>query len=75
MAQDIAHIRASVPEALEAEVMLHMNRLGGVITAVERERDSRTGIGATIPKDHIAALKYWLENYSDGSGFLSEERT
>jgi translation elongation factor EF-G len=72
MPHNIANIRASVPAALEGEVMQHMNRLGAKITAVESEKDSRTAIGATIPRDQIAALRRWLTTYTDGRASLVE---
>ena len=73
MAEEVAHIRTSVPETLEAEVMQHLNRLGGVITSVEREAESRTSIGSTVPKTRVADFRSWLQSYSDGRGSVSED--
>ena len=73
MAEDVAHIRTSVPEALEAEVMLHLNRLGGMITSVECEAESRTAIGSTLPKTRVDDFRSWLQSYSDGRGMVSED--
>jgi len=72
MADEVAHIRTSVPETLEMEVMQHLNRLGGVITSVECEAKSRTAIGSTLPKTRVAHFKSWLQSYSDGRGKVSE---
>ena len=72
MPEQLAHIRARVPEAIESEIMLHLNRLGGVITLVEREADSRTAIGATVPKEHVSDFTSWLQRFSGGQGSVTE---
>jgi translation elongation factor EF-G len=74
MSQEI-HIRASVPETIEGDVMSALNRLGGVITTIEREGDSRTTIGSTIPKKHIGKFKDWLQTFSNGRGSFAEDNT
>jgi hypothetical protein len=73
MAEDFAHIHASVPKIIEGEVMLEINRLAGMITSIERQPDSRTGISATLPKKHLTDFKSWLENYSGSRGSVSED--
>lgn len=75
MSPEITHIRASVPEGIEGDVMLALNRLGGRITKVEREGDSRTTIGSTVPKEHIAQFKTWLDTFSSGQGTFAEDVT
>lgn len=75
MSPEITHIRASVPEGIEGEVILALNRFGGVITKIEREGDSRTTIGSTVPKKHIAQFKTWLDTFSSGQGLLAEDVT
>jgi translation elongation factor EF-G len=67
------HIRASVPEAIESDVMQELNRLDGKITSIEREQHSRTAIRATVPKKSVADFRAWLKSYSSGQGFLSED--
>jgi translation elongation factor EF-G len=75
MSQEITHIRASVPKAIEGDVMGTLNRLGGVITTIERESDSRTAIGSTIPTKHIDEFKTWLQKFSSGQGSFAEDNT
>jgi translation elongation factor EF-G len=75
MSPETTHIRASVPEAIEGEVMLELSRLGGLITSVERDGDSRTAIVSTVPKKHIDAFKTWLRAFSSEQGSFSEDRT
>jgi hypothetical protein len=72
--QETAPIRASVPQQIEAEVMLELNRLGGIITSVEQERDSRTAIVATVPKKHVGDFTVWLHRVSGGHASLSEDQ-
>ena len=72
---DVTHIRAIVPEAIESEVMLQINRLGGTITLIEREPGSRTAIAGTVSKRDVADFRTWLESYSSGRGLLSEDQT
>jgi translation elongation factor EF-G len=69
---DITQIRLSVPESIEAEVMLQLNRLGGEITSIECEADSRTAIAGTVPQKCVADFWAWLQAYSDGRGMLSD---
>ena len=73
MPQDVTHIRASVPEAIEAEVIQQIVRLGGVITSIEREADSRTVVGGTVPKKSVADFRSWLQSSSSGQGLVSED--
>jgi translation elongation factor EF-G len=73
MAANSSHIRASVPEALEGEVVQNIVRLGGTITNIEREGEARTAIRATMPKENVAKLRSWLQSYGDGQGSVSEE--
>jgi hypothetical protein len=57
MSPDVAHIRCSAPEAVEAEVMLRLNQFGGMITSVEREADSRTVLEpVSVPQFHESTL-------------------
>jgi translation elongation factor EF-G len=73
MSLDTTHIRASVPELIEGQVMVELNRLGGRITSVERQSDSRTAIGSTVPKKHIDTFKTWLHKFSSGQGSFAED--
>ena len=73
MPEEVSNVRASVPEVIEAEVMQRISRLGGVITSIESEPNSRTSIGATLPRMHIPDFKSWLNGYSDGRGLVSED--
>jgi hypothetical protein len=75
MSPNVAHIRCSVPEAIEVEVMLRLNQFGGMITSVEREADSRASIGATVPRKQVADFKAWLHGHSNGLESFSEDQT
>jgi translation elongation factor EF-G len=73
MSSDMTQIRCSVPDTIEGEVLLCLNRFGGMITTIEQEANSRTGIGATLPRKHLADFKVWLNSYSSGQSSLSED--
>ena len=73
--QDLTHIRASVSEAIEAEVLLQLNRFGGMITSIQREAHSHTAIARTVPKKCVADFRAWLQSYSSGRGLVSEDQT
>jgi translation elongation factor EF-G len=75
MSLEITKIRASVPQLIEGEVMQRLNLLGGQITLIEREGDSRTAIGSTVPKKHMAEVKIWLHTFSNGEGMFEEDHT
>ena len=66
------NIQVSVPEAVEGEVMLALNRAGGVITDVRREGEHSTAIGAALPAKGLPAFRTWLQDYSKGQGRISE---
>lgn len=72
MADDTS-IRARVPESLEIEVMRYLVRLGGVITNIAYDTESRTAISSTLPKSRVADFRSWLQSFSDGRGSFSEE--
>jgi translation elongation factor EF-G len=75
MPQDPSRVRISIPDAIEAEVMLQLNRLGGMITSIEQETASRTAIDGTIPKKHIGDFKAWLDSFSSGQGSVTQGPT
>jgi len=57
MSLETTHIRVSVPELIEGQVLAELNRLGGQITLITKEGDSRTAIGSTLPKMNMDAFK------------------
>jgi translation elongation factor EF-G len=71
--RDDKHIRASVPESLEGEVMQQLVRLGGTITNIESEAELRTAISSTLPKTRVADFRSWLQSFTDGRGLVSED--
>jgi hypothetical protein len=73
MSLESTHIRASVPELIEGQVLVELNRLGGQITLITKEGDSRTAIGSTLPKMNIDAFKTWLHKFSSGQGSFAED--
>ena len=68
-----ANIHVNVPESLEVEVVLALNRFGGVITDVRREPEHSTGIGASLPREGFATFQGWLQDFSKGQGRISED--
>ena len=73
MPDEKANIQVTVPEAIEQEVMLALNRSGGVITDVRREGEHSTGIGAAVPKSSLATFRGWLQEFTKGQGRISED--
>jgi hypothetical protein len=73
MPDEKAKIQVTAPEAMELEVMLAVNREGGVITDVRREGDHSTGIGASLPKSSLAGFKAWLHEFTKGQCRISED--
>ena len=73
MPNEKANIQVTVPEAIELEVMLALNRSGGVITDVRREGERYTGIGAAVPKIRLATFRAWLLEFTKGQGRISED--
>jgi hypothetical protein len=57
---------------MEVDVLLALNRTGGVITDVRKKGEIRTAIGATIPTKNMAEFSAWLKNFSGGQGHISE---
>ena len=72
MPEKPANVHVTVPEAIQVEAMLALNRCGGVITTVRSEGKGCTGIGVTISKESLVALKTWLQDHSGGQGRISE---
>jgi translation elongation factor EF-G len=66
-------IHVSVSDALEGEVLLALNRVGGVITEVSRKGEHSTGIGATVPSKNVPPFTAWLTEFSKGHGHVSED--
>ena len=73
MRPERANIQVSVAETIEAEVMSAVNRAGGLITDVRRESEHSTGIGATVPRQNLAAFEIWLRDFSNGQGRVSKD--
>jgi len=71
-AQDLIHIYVLVPDALNGEVLLKLNRLGGLATGVIAPQPNWTGIEETLPRTHLPEFKAWLQEYSQGQGEVSE---
>ncbi len=75
MDRDITNIRVSIPEAVEGDGLLQINKFGGKIISIEREDDSRTGIVAAIPKSNLALLEFSLHMLSGGQARCAEDDT
>jgi translation elongation factor EF-G len=73
MPKESASIRVIVPEAIEGEVMLALNRARGVVTLVRREGEHSTCIGAAVPRKGLAGFQAWLQQFSNGQGHVSED--
>jgi translation elongation factor EF-G len=71
MHDEKANIQVTVPEAIELEVMLALNREGGLITNLRRESSHWTGIEAAVPKSSLASFKSWLQEFTKGQGRIS----
>jgi len=72
MASNLVQIHVSIPNGLVGEVLVELNRLGGTVTCIKQEMESRTGIDESIPVTNIAAFKAWLADFSGGHGRVSE---
>ena len=73
MDKESANTRVIVPEAIEGEVMLALNRAHGVVTLVRREAAHLTHIGAALPRNGLAGFQAWLQQFSNGQGHVSED--
>jgi len=72
MASDLVQIHVSIPDGLVGEVLAKLNRLGGTVTGITQEVESRTGVDVSIPVTNVAAFKTWLAVFSSGQGHVSE---
>jgi translation elongation factor EF-G len=72
MPEKNSKILVSVPEKMEGEVLLALNRADGVITQVRREGELFTGMGATIPTKNVPTFTAWLRQFSNDLGHISE---
>ena len=66
-------IHVSVSDALEVEVLLALNRAGGVITELSRQGEHSTSIGATVPSKNVPTFTAWLTDFSKCQGHVSED--
>ncbi len=73
MQDKTSKIHGSVAKAIETEVMLALNRAGGVITDVRRQGQLSTSIGASLPARNVSTFAAWLGDFSQGQGRVSED--
>ncbi len=72
MASNRTQIHVGVPDSLVAEVLEKLNRLGGTVTGIEQEKESRTGIDESIPVTNVAGFKAWLMAFCGGQSHVSD---
>ena len=72
MSEDNANIRVTIPQAMEGEVMLALNRGGGLITNVNKDGEHSTAVDASFPTKGLSAFRAWLQDYSKGQGRISQ---
>ena len=72
MANHIAQIHVSIPNSLAGEVLGELNRLGGTVTSIQQEAESRTRIDESMPAANVATFKAWLMHFSGGQGHVSD---
>jgi len=72
MSEKTLTIHVSVSETIEGEVLLALNRAGGVIIEVRRQGELSTGLGATVPTQNLPTFAKWLREFSKDQGHISE---
>ena len=66
-------IRATVPEAIQVDVISYLNLLSGVLTNIERGQRSWSIVSAILPTGYLPRFKQWLREYSKGQAQIVEE--
>jgi hypothetical protein len=73
MSNDDLNIRAEVMEAEESEVLGRINLSGGVITSIARAGETRTTIGATMPKKNFNQFESWFHEHTKVGSSLTAD--
>ena len=63
MPAEKANIHLTVPASVESEVMLAINRAGGIITDLRMEDAGFTAISADVPSETLAAFGAWIQEF------------
>ena len=68
-----SNIRATVPEAIQGDVMSYLVLLSGVITNIEQGQRSWSIISGVLPTGYAPRFKQWLHEFSKGQAQIVEE--
>ena len=72
MDDNLAEIQVIVSDGLTAEVLGHLNRLGGTVTNIHQEENGQTRIAESLPVTNVAVFKTWLADFTGGRGHVCE---